>query len=356
MIWNFNNDYLISTGILTSVVIVTLRSPVAATINLFPSLVFQLLFFDISILTYVMYGIVFAGMIAYVLIDFSIPKTDFSKIGLGTTLIVSSFVVYFVFLGRNEFGGRKLYEQTLLLGVASVLIIAIVSYFMSVSKSANILFDSVTFAYLTYYRPAVALIAIQDIIQKQNTRQGIYGVFRHSLVTGAISDEGAKDIIRQFLADFEKRVPKDAIIFFVEKDVHGIFLPITKNGNLKSSLEGNRLTSRFADDMLKGIEKLFFRSQKEYVTSLGETANVKIRSGVSIYGLQDSSLSKLEENSLFALNSFNSKSENIVSLFDPSKLKEVLLDSKKLSNLDFALKLDNFENAFRGIYSLNENK
>lgn len=297
-----------------------------------------------------MYAIVFSGMITYVIFDFIIPKALVSKITLSLTITIVSFIAYFVFLSGNVFNGRELYEQTLVLGLLCILDVTIVSYFMSVSKSANILFDSVNYVYLSYYRHAVALVTIADLIQKKKITHGVFGVFRHTMAD-EVPYETQKNISKVFLAEFEKKVPKDAIVFFIEQNVHGIFLPASSGGDINYSVEGNALPQRYASDLLKNVEKLFSKSEKEYVDEFGQSAFVKLKVGASIYGLQDSSLSKLEENALFALNSFNSRSQNIISLFEPKLLKDVMNDSQKLLNLDYALKLDNFENMFRGIYS-----
>lgn len=297
-----------------------------------------------------MYAIVFSGMITYVIFDFIIPKALVSKITLSLTITIVSFIAYFVFLSGNVFNGRELYEQTLVLGLLCILDVTIVSYFMSVSKSANILFDSVNYVYLSYYRHAVALVTIADLIQKKKITHGVFGVFRHTMAD-EVPYETQKNISKVFLAEFEKKVPKDAIVFFIEQNVHGIFLPASSGGDINYSVEGNALPQRYAGDLLKNVEKLFSKSEKEYIDEFGQSAFVKLKVGASIYGLQDSSLSKLEENALFALNSFNSRSQNIISLFEPKLLKDVMNDSQKLLNLDYALKLDNFENMFRGIYS-----
>lgn len=355
LIWQFNPQFTIPTGVLTSLALVTLRSPLAAIINVFPSLIFYTLLFPISDLTYVMYGITTGAMTIYVLLDFFTKRAMMVKSLLMALVVVSAAAVYLVFLVEGSYYGREFYEATLLFGIFAGFTIGGVTYFMSVFKSANILFDSVTFAYYSYYRHAVARVAIQNLIKREKLKDGIYVVFKYNLMN-SVSPEAREELTKQFLLEFEKSLPKNTIAFVVERDVHGLFLPIQNRGKIHDSLAGNAMAKRNSDDALRGIEKIFKRVEREYFSVLGERSFIQARAGASFYGLQDSSLVKLEQNAIFAANTFNSKGQNTVSLYDPKKLKNVLIDSKSLLNMDYALSLDNFDNELMGVYSLEQER
>lgn len=355
IIWNFGPSFFLPISVVISIVLITIRTSVVAVINLLPSLVFFILNFNISILTYVVYIIAFIGMVTHEVSKFFIKRTWLAKIIMLSTMVIVAFVAYFIYLGTNNFLETSVYESTLILSLLSALMLAAVSYFISFSKSANILFDSVTYTYLNYYRHAVGIITIQNQIKSQELKEGMFIVLKHSY-TKPLNEVDEKEIKFSFLTDIEKSVPKNTILFFIQEDIHGIFIPNSFKGNIKDSLSGNALKLRDEDDNLKGLEEFLYKSQKYYHTANGEIAGVNLKAGLSLYGIQDSSLSKLEQNALFALNAFNSRSENIISLFDPKKMKEVIEETSKLKNMDQALKLDNFENKYRGIYSLKNKK
>lgn len=355
LIWNFGPSFFLPISVVISIVLITIRTSVASVINLLPSLVFFILNFNISILTYVVYITAFIGMTTYEISKFFIKRNWLAKVIMMSAILGASFIAYFIYLGTNNFLETSVYESTLILSLLSALMLAAVSYFISFSKSANILFDSVTYTYLNYYRHAVGIITIQNQIKAQEFKEGMFIILKHSY-TKPLAEVDEKEIKFSFLSDIEKTVPKNSILFFIEEDTHGIFIPNAFKGNIKDSLKGNSLKLRAENDSLKGLEEFLYKSQKYYHTANGEIAGVNLKAGLSLYGIQDSSLAKLEQNASFALNAFNSRSENIISLFDPMKMKEVIEDTSKLKNMDQALKLDNFENKYRGIYSLKNKK
>lgn len=217
--------------------------------------------------------------------------------------------------------------------------------------SANILYKSVHFNFSKYYRESLKTDVIGDFISENKVLKGIYGIFKFSYAHFENKAQNI-EIKESILLDLEKAFPKDTILFLADEKHYGFFYPFlyaNKNEipkmpttNLPLMLKGNSLKVRSENDFLKFLENILNRRTVIYLTSWKERVLVKVKVGISLYGVHSWSINELHHFADFALYNEQNVKTNLIQLFNPQDYFKSLTEEQLLNQMDSTIGLDNF--------------
>ena len=337
-----NNDFNVPLFVIIAIVMLLVKNLNISLISMSIPLIYYSISNEHPNITYLLIGTVASIILVYLFVDYFIDNF-WSKISVIISISFLSFISLFVFSHGLEFGYKRLViESSILVGLSVALVYFPLRTAIRFSISANILFESANFVFSNYVRHTFSQEAIGNNIKTNNVHKAIYGIFEIR-IKDKISNDSRTEIVETVLSKLETFIPEKGTFFSYDENRFGFFMPIEGGVNIKEI----NLGILDSNNYFKNINQIFKNLNKLYKTLKGEIINVEVKAGTTIYGVQDSSIKRLEKCSLFALNNVNWNNNKIfIKNFDKIDYRNRLSDSEKLLLMDENINLNNFSNIF----------
>ena len=347
----FLSDFKMPLYVSTVILVMLLTNYISALYSIAPSLIYLLLTQEVEPQIYVVVSFMFAIMIIYQTLNTILKLKIIPWIIMGITLLVSLIVFLIVGLGYERNLGQHAFEQSALIFLLIPFGYSITFWLLKFSISSRLLYESANFVYSRFYRAGLTSNAIANFIEKHKTSKAVFGVFdiKYRVPNSEVRQ---REIIKTILQHISDTMPEKSVLFDATMGRFGFFIPINQNVDIKNSIKGNYIRTRQRGDVISPIENLMSRCQIKLMTTWNEEIDISIKTGVSIYGIQSSSIKELMEYSTYALHTINKFS--LINVFNPIKMYRRKRDNSELSLMDNKLQLDNFDLKPKKLISLNE--
>ncbi len=323
------------------IILLTIARTRVAAISLIPPLLLALFTEPINENTYLLMGTIMFFAITIIIADFYIKKLDYRIIVFPFFILIGVFSGLISALVFHHTTPKDM-GYVVYTFVAIVFTQLLVSYSVKISVSANLLYSSINFNYLSFYRASFIATIIGELIKKEKIDKAIYGVFKFEWkddLTKAIN----KELLETSLHKIEKTFPSKTILFHVEKGKYGFFLPYENRIDIPEAIKNNISDERPANSSLNSLNLLLTNSSSNLVASSGEKVSVSTKAGITIYGIQTNSLSEAYMNASFASEYLVKEELNTFNIFNPAKMSERITDRKTVDGLDEVFGLSNVE-------------
>lgn len=202
---------------------------------------------------------------------------------------------------------------------------------------------------------------IKQLIQKTNTQHGFYINFFisnydkfESIVKNEIKEFIVNHITDEVYQKFTKNFNKDIVFFKTNYKLFGMFIPSPKDlsEDIKSIMNSNGLEQRDIDDPLSIFERIFKTIKNKFKIE-GYYFEVKLRSVISLYGLQSNNLETLaSQNQHYSLHEEKLISKNIAFLTNPIEINEKIKQNRQIVSLSEITPINQNSVLFEPIYSI----
>ena len=344
----FDNIYItsISFWLIGFFILSTLRETTISVISLVPSTIYYLFVRDINISIFLMYSLIFVMSISFKLALFFSDNFTARIVNYPLFFLVSIVTWFIVFSINHDPPYINSINEIVFTTIGAILAELIVFWLLKTSVSANILYDSINFAFSKYYRSQIMEKAIGEIIKKEKIRKALYIIFDIHVDTEKINEK--QEVIETILKDLEKELPQITIFFQSINNKYGAFLKFDENLNIKKLIDDNYNYN--PHDNLNFLRILLKKLSTNYKLKNNQIINAYINAGISIYGVQSYSLKKLEMNSNFILDYIKDNANNPIAVFDPIEFNKRKNDINDLLILNEAIDLSSLKLRFSPIY------
>lgn len=332
-------DFNIPLFLIITIILLLVKNLNASLMSLFIPFVYYVVNSDNVEISYLLIGMITLVLIVYLFVE-HYAKIKWIEISIFISIIFISFISMFVIAFSFHKGFNRMnLESSLMLSIAIPIIYFPPRTALRISISANILFESINYAYGSYVRRSLAPEAIGKIIKNNKIQKAFLGIFKINIHSN-VSDERKKEVIETILSRFENHVPNTSSLFAYDDLTYGFFIEEKTPINIKELVEANGKGKR--QDNLQYIDIFMRELSGHYKTIDGIIVEANVKAGISIYGLQSNSIEQLEDNAIFALNDFKNDPDTFVSIFNYKHFKSRVQDSIILSRMDSSINLNNF--------------
>ncbi len=332
-----------------------LRGPIVGSYSIFYILIYTMFFFSINTIDfYYILGITFLIM-AISSISRNFFDIKISVIITSVTIIVNVVIFWLIhsFVLNNKFN-IKVVMATLIPFVLSILLISLISYFVLFFRSANILYESSTYDYGKFYRESYATVFMGNHIKTNNIKNAFFvmlGIKWNVKNTALI-----KELEKKLLDKTELITPSSALLFKVNKTNYGFLLKNTKKLDIETMIKNNK-NKKPSNDQLAMIKNIVEELSCSYYSKDGKSAKANVYAGVTIYGIQDSSLSAMRRNVEFVLKIIEWNEDwNKVSLFDPAVWRKNIQNTININQLRNDIEISFVSHEYLPMFNLETKK
>lgn len=344
---NISNT-LIAFWLIGFFILSSLRETTISVVALVPATIYYLFVKDIDPSIYFMYGTIFAMAISFKFAIFFSNNFIARSITYPIFIFVSLLSWLFASLLYGEIDFYTSANEIIFTTIGAILGELIIFWFLKTSVSANILYDSINYAYSKYYRSQIKEKVIGEAIKKQKINKALYIVFNIHIDTDKIYEK--REIIETILKDLEDKLPSSTIFFQSIESKYGAFIPFYEKLNIKKLIDDNY--NYKPKDNLDFLRILFKKLSASYKLQNNQIINANVSAGISIYGIQGYSLKKLEINANFMLDYIKLDSDNQVAVFDPAEYHKRKKDINDLLILNEAIDLSSLKLKFYPVYGV----
>ena len=329
-------EFSIPIFLLISVVLIMVKNTITSLVAMFIPLIYQIINANdlfVSLVNISTLGVILSF---YSLTKFFNEK--YSIIIIFIFLFIASIVDLLVL---HNIGGipmdRYLYENSIFIPIAILIIYYPLRAAKRFSISASILFESVNYVYGRYFRHPLFQTTFSEYLKSNSIKKGYLLLFKIS-TDGSDEYNDIIEVRETILSKVENYFNEQTILFQQTESAYGVFIPTEHVGSIGEIIKANN--GKRIDGFMREVEALMESASSSYLTSSGEVVSVSLKAGVSVYGVQSSSLDTLEKNATFAINNIIA---GTVNMYDDKMFMERTRDRLKVRELDEAIDLNTFE-------------
>ena len=308
---------------------------------LVPSMLFVFISGDITANTFMLVSIMFVFAILTIVLEFSIKKFNYQLI-LYPIITIFAFIALLISVYVFDRSTEKNIGYIFYTIIGTILVQFLAVYALRTSASANILHKSVNFSHSTFYRASFIEEVVGAYIKKHKPERAVYGLFKLN-IQDKWDKKVKKEILESALDNIEEAFPKNVILFHIEGNKYGFFLPWKNEIDIPSAIKENTLERRTSTNTLIPLALLLNKASKEMKLSTGELLSIHVKAGISIYGVQSNSLSELHRNATFASQYLIDSKKNQFNIFDPNEYTTRVHEAKELKELEDLIELNDIE-------------
>ncbi|MCK5807267.1 MAG: hypothetical protein KAG91_02645 [Mycoplasmataceae bacterium] len=300
---------------------------------------------DVHAITYVIVSTFLFIIVVYLLLNFILKKSIVFISYFGAVVAITLLSYLIIEFATDTADLRTKIEAEIMMGPAFILIYIPYMILARISESTDSLFESANFVYDGYIRKSFMKESVNKYIKDKKITKGLYVIFNPVDKTG-MNDYDVEEIKVTILKKVKSILGDNSILFELENDNFGFFRKIDLTRESAQSIRDSN-QALLEKEILDVVNT-------PYKTTRDKTIIGNLSFAFSVYGIDENSVDKLEDNALHVLKNNKVNNDHSIKYYEFSKVKSKAIDSTNVKKLDEWIGLENFSNNYYPIINKEE--